>query len=62
MKTEINGVIVAGKVYEEVRVIYPFSCIECAFASKIGCALALSCPEDAIYRYSPELTEKLNKK
>lgn len=63
MKTEINGIIVAGKVYEEVPEIDPGRCAGCDFetAEKWRCKLAAGCAAgDTIYRFSPGLTEKLN--
>lgn len=64
MKTEINGIIVEGKVYEKVPEIYPERCIGCDFHAPVRgwiCAFAESCAAgDAIYRFSPGLTEKLN--
>ena len=65
MKTETNGIIMAGKVYEAVPEIEPRRCTGCYFDRHeySGCTLVGSCAaRHVIYRYSPELTEKLNKK
>lgn len=64
---EFNGLIYNGKVYEIVETV-ECSCDECAaqemcVGNLFPCAeLMLPKGKHGIFRYSPELTEKLNKK
>lgn len=61
METEINGVIIEGKVYKATQERTKNSCLGCDFFPKrpnceiIGFCKKLHC----IFHYSPELTEKL---
>lgn len=62
-ETETNGIIVAGKVYEEAPEIELGHCVGCVFEKPgdFGCSLVGSCAaRHVIYRFSFELTDKLN--
>lgn len=62
---KINGIIISGKVYEIVETGTLITCKECAFQKRcreidVPCAdKFLTGNRTAIYRYSPELTDKL---
>lgn len=62
-ETEANGIIVAGKVYEEAPEIELGHCVGCVFKKPgaFRCSLVGSCAaRHVIYRFSPGLTERLN--
>lgn len=72
MKTEINGIIIKGKVFE----VSERGCFHCAFGYDLLKGDSGSCPvkeiceifphpneeKDNCFRYSHELTDKINKK
>lgn len=57
-----NAIIIDGKVYEVASEIEVRSCFGCALASLPRCRLSDICiKRHCIFRYSQELTDKLNK-
>lgn len=63
METEINGIVLGGKFYEQIPDGEPtnITCGGCDLA-KFYCCLADYCTEYGChFRFSPELTDKLNK-
>lgn len=59
MKTEINGIIIAGKVYERIPETSDCGCEDCALKDTI-CNLEDYCIVTSChFRFSPELTDKL---
>lgn len=66
MKTDINGVIIAGQVYEAVE-SNQYGCEGCTFKSECSCSIVKSVPcdifdglEKYIFIHSSELTDKLS--
>lgn len=62
METEINGIIIMGKVYELLPEDRVQSCDGCSLYGVKSCNMNDYCTEKhCIFRYSPELTDKLNR-
>lgn len=61
METNLNGIIIDGKVYEAIPANGEESCKGCPSFQGRGCSLAKYCTifDDSFIRFSPELTEKL---
>lgn len=58
---KINGIVIDGKFYEAVA---EKDCKDCAFDDDVlTCRMVcdLCCEWDCAFRYSPELTDKINK-
>lgn len=63
MKTEINGIIIMGKVYESLPEVREQSCDECSLFGVKSCNMSAYCTDKhCIFVYSSELTDKLNGK
>lgn len=62
METEINGIIIAGKVYEVLAEKEYKSCKGCDLFDPYPCKMNRVCTVlRCIFCFSPELTDKLNK-
>lgn len=62
METEINGIIHKGKVYIPDYIGFAHDCDECDMDEKTCRAICGFYGMDCIFRFSPELTEKLKGK
>lgn len=63
METEINWIIIEGKVYEVLSEKEYKSCKGCDLFDPFPCGMNRVCTVlRCIFRFSPELTDKLNKK
>ncbi len=56
---KINGIVLSGKVYIPEH-IFGQDCDECALDRENCRAICTGFGVDAIFRYSPSLTERLN--
>lgn len=62
METEINGIIIMGKVYELLPEVREQSCDGCSLYGVKSCNMNDYCAEKhCIFRYSPQLTDKLKR-